>query len=109
MNLSHERAGSYLIIAVNEPRVDSSNFTHLKSSLGDIIAQGERNLIINLSQVRFMDSSGIAGLLPSVHSLAGNGNIFLVGLTAKVLQLFNLSKLDSIFDIYPSVEEALKN
>ncbi|SME88249.1 STAS domain-containing protein [Desulfovibrio gilichinskyi] len=109
MKLSKERAGNYLIIEIKESRLDSSNFILLKSSLDDIIKQGEKRLIINLSQVGFMDSSGIAGLLPSVRSLAGTGRLLLVGLTATVMQLFNLGKLDRIFDIYPSVEDALNS
>ncbi len=109
MNLSQERSGDYLVVEINEPRVDSTNFAILESSLCEIIEGGEKNLIINLSQVSFMDSSGIAGLLPSVKSLAEDGNLFLVGLSSKVLQLFNLGKLDTIFNIYPSVEEVLQN
>lgn len=109
MNLSKQREGNYLIIEINESRLDSSNFILLKSSLDDIIKQGEKRLIINMSQVGFMDSSGIAGLLPSVRSLAGTGRLLLVGLTTTVMHLFNLGKLDRIFDIYPSVEDALNS
>ncbi|WP_031479461.1 STAS domain-containing protein [Maridesulfovibrio frigidus] len=109
MNLSQERSGNYLVVEINESRVDSTNFTRLESSLCELIEGGEKNLIINLSQVFFMDSSGIAGLLPSVKSLAEDGSLFLVGLTSTVLQLFNLGKLDTIFEIYPSVEEVLES
>ncbi|NDV21806.1 STAS domain-containing protein [Desulfovibrio sp. JC022] len=107
MILSQEKVGDFVILRVDENRVDATNSSALQELVSSLVAEGERKFVLDLSSVVFMDSCGLAGLIPATHELPGDGCFLLTGLHPKVEQIFRLTKLDTIFDIYPSVDEAL--
>jgi len=80
----------------------------LKSELILINAEGQRNIILDLSQVKFADSSGLSSLLVG-HRLCKNaGGVFiLAGLCDAIGRLITISQLDSILSIVPTSEEAI--
>ncbi|OKS86212.1 hypothetical protein RG47T_1663 [Mucilaginibacter polytrichastri] len=71
-------------------------------------AEGQRNIILDLCQVKFADSSGLSSLLVG-HRLCKNaeGVFILSGLSEAVARLITISQLDSVLTIVPSVEEAV--
>ncbi|NDV26349.1 STAS domain-containing protein [Desulfovibrio sp. JC010] len=107
MILSQERVGDFVILRVGENRVDATNSTALQEQVSGLVRDGECKFVIDLSSVLFMDSGGLAGLIPAVNGLPAGGCFLLTGLHPRVEQIFRLTKLDTIFDIYPSVDEAL--
>jgi anti-sigma B factor antagonist len=66
-------------------------------------------IVINLSRVGYIDSSGLATLVELLKKLRGRkGTLALTGMTGKVRSLFEITKLDKLFDIQPTDEAALK-
>ncbi|WP_432735895.1 STAS domain-containing protein [Maridesulfovibrio sp. FT414] len=107
MDLVREKVGGYLVLHVDAEKVDATNSGKLKDLLVEVVEAGEKKLVIDFSRVEFMDSTGLAGLLPVKKMLPGDGHVLVVGLTPRVKQLFKLTKVDDIIDIFSSVEEAL--
>lgn len=107
MVLAQERVGEFMVLRVADSRVDSANSTSLHEQLSSLVGAGERKFVLDLSSVDFMDSSALACLIPAVHELPDEGCLLLAGLHPRVKQIFRLTKLDTIFDIYSSVDEAL--
>ncbi|TIH18542.1 anti-sigma factor antagonist [Marinifilum sp. JC120] len=107
MILSQERVGDFVILRVGESRVDATNSSVLQERVSSLVGEGEYKFVLDLSSVLFMDSCGLAGLIPAAHDVPVGGRFLLTGLHPKVEQVFRLTKLDTIFDIYPSVEKAL--
>jgi anti-anti-sigma factor len=70
--------------------------------------EGQRNIIMDLSQIKFADSSGLSSLLVG-HRLCKNstGVFILVGLNDAVGRLIAISQLDSVLAIVPTIEEAI--
>ena len=65
-------------------------------------------VIVDLTGVGYMDSSGVATLVEGLQFCRGYGGAFrLAGLAEAVRQVFRFAKLDTVFDIYPSAGEAL--
>lgn len=65
-------------------------------------------LVVNLSRVPYMDSSGVASLVKVLSRARTQGiAMSLVELTPRVRSVFEITRLDSVFDIYTSEEEAL--
>ena len=65
-------------------------------------------VIVDLTGVDYMDSSGVATLVEGLQFCRGYGGAFrLVGLGETVRQVFRFAKLDTVFDICPSAGEAL--
>ncbi|ONN26974.1 anti-sigma factor antagonist [Thermosipho affectus] len=90
--------------------IDISNAHNLKKfAMENILNKGNKNCILDLSQMNYIDSSGL-GILVSLHKsfkLQG-GELVLVKLSDNVKNLFRMTNLDKALNIKNSVNEALK-
>ena len=65
-------------------------------------------VVINLSKVRYIDSSGVASLVEALRASRDVGSrLILIGLSTSVREVLQLSRLVKIFEIYDKEEEAL--
>jgi anti-sigma B factor antagonist len=73
----------------------------LRDAIRDLIGKGQKSILLNLSEVNYIDSSGL-GELVSAYTTARNQSaaLKLLGLTKKVNDLLQLTKLYTVFDIY---------
>lgn len=82
--------------------------TMRKALLGEIKEKHTRKLFLNLKNVRYIDSSGIASLVEGLKASRDNGaRLILYGLSASVREVMELSRLQKIFEIYDNEEQAL--
>lgn len=71
-------------------------------------SQDPRRIVVNLSKVPYMDSSGVASLVKLLSRVRKSGRTLrLAGLTDRVRSIFEITRLDSVFEIYPTEREAL--
>jgi anti-anti-sigma factor len=74
------------------------------------INNGNLKIVVDLTKVDYMDSSGLCALINAKIRLAKrNGNLKLVGLGGKVRQIFEIAGLINMFDVYDSHEKAFEN
>src|SRR6195952_634299 len=108
MKFTVDKHEKYVLVKLNESKINSLITPQLKSELIMINAEGQRNLIFDLSQVKFADSSGLSSLLVG-HRLCKNadGSFIMVGLTEAVARLITISQLDSVLTIVKTVDEAI--
>jgi anti-sigma B factor antagonist len=79
-----------------------------KALLGEIKGKGGHKVFLNLSNVRYIDSSGIASLVEGLKASRDNGSrLILYGMNSSVREVMELSRLQKIFEIYDSEEQAL--
>jgi anti-sigma B factor antagonist len=73
----------------------------LRDAIRDLIGKGQKSILLNLSEVNYIDSSGL-GELVSAYTTARNQGaaLKLLGLSKKVNDLLQLTKLYTVFDIY---------
>jgi anti-sigma B factor antagonist len=77
--------------------------------LNDAIAAGTRRVVIDMSGVEFIDSTGLSVLLNGLRRVTrADGRLALVVSNPTVLRLFEITKLDSTFDIQPTRAAALE-
>ena len=90
--------------------VDMNTSPDVRSGLGEVFKQGGgKALLINLSGVRYMDSSGIATLVEAMQNCMKKGmKLRLVEPSPPVRDVFEMARLASIFDIVPNANDALK-
>jgi anti-sigma B factor antagonist len=80
----------------------------LHEKVKELIGQNRLKVVINLSGVNWMNSTGLGTLMGCVTSLRNaKGDLKLSGVTDKVKSLFLITKLITIFDTYNKVEEAV--
>ena len=90
--------------------VDMNTSTEVRSALAAIFKQGSpgmRALLIDLSHVRYMDSSGIATLVECMqHCMKTGARLRLCELSPAVRDVFELARLASVFEIFKTLGEA---
>jgi len=96
------------VLKLNESKLNSLFTPQLKSELILINTEGQRNIILDLSLVKFADSSGLSSLLVGHRLCKSSEGVFILsGLSEAVARLITISQLDSVLTIVPSVEEAI--
>ena len=77
------------------------------STVEELLRQGKRDFIFDLSGVSAIDSTGIGHFIASYNKIMGaGGDMRMAGATGHVLEAFRVSRLDTVFPFYPSVEAA---
>ncbi len=88
-------------------QIDATTSPEIKVALHQLIEQGFLKIIIDLYQISFIDSSGLAALVSGLRLVREKeGKIVLCGVQAQAQTLFRLTMLDRIFDILPTSAEA---
>jgi anti-anti-sigma factor len=107
MNLSIEKSDQFSVILVEDEKLNSMNAPELKSELVVLNSQGVANIIVDLSAVKFVDSSGLSAILIGNRLCSSsNGSFVITKLQENVLKLIKISQLDNILSITPTMEEA---
>lgn len=97
-----------LVVNPGGPRLDAAAAQGFKGAMVDFIHAGHRRVVLVLSAVDFMDSTGLATLLSTMKTLDGSRELVLVGLTEKVRKLFAITRLDrGVFRIFQDEKEAV--
>jgi anti-anti-sigma factor len=90
-------------------RVDAVSAPDFEKHLSDLISQGERMFIINLSHLEYISSAGLRSILALAKKLkAENGDLLFTGLQGPVEEVFKISGFYSIFKIFNSPEDILQ-
>ncbi len=110
MNLKLEKINGYSVLTIQDERIDAHNSSELKQYLLQMIESGEKRIFVHLGHVRFIDSSGLGALLSgNKNILAKSGSLTLVNIQQQVLSMFELTRLNRVFDIYADLNEAFSN
>ncbi|MDF9391785.1 MULTISPECIES: STAS domain-containing protein [Methylococcus] len=109
MKLTTETVDGKTVLRLDEPRLDAHNSGELKDFMLKLLEGGGRHLVVDLSPVSFIDSSGLGALLSGQKNASLRSGVFmLAGLQPRVRSMFELTRLHRVFEIYSTVEEALR-
>ena len=77
--------------------------------IDSFLAEGKKNIIVNMNDVKFVDSSGLGNIVRAFSTVKeGGGKLVLAGVTSKISGLLSITKLDNVFEQCATVEEASK-
>mgnify|MGYP003958646251 FL=1 len=97
------------VITIPGDQLDSSNTRDFKEQMGMVLDENKQ-VIFDLSSVRFIDSSGLGAILSFLRRLHDEGgDLKLVGLTKPVRMLFELVRMHRIFEIFNTADEAVSS
>ena len=81
-----------------------------RDTIRDLAAKGDKKLLLNLGEVSYIDSSGIGELVSGFTTVTNHGGqLKLVGLTKRVKDLLQITKLYTVFDVYDSETSAVRS
>jgi anti-sigma B factor antagonist len=99
-----------VVIVAPQERIDAANAPELRQQLLEMVDSGANNFVLDLSQVPFMDSSGMAVLVSVLkRSRQAGGDVKLVWPKLEAARrILNLTKFDRVFDMADTAEAAVK-
>ncbi len=108
MKFTLDKTERYTIFKLDEENLNSILAPDLKSEFVLLSNEGVRNLILDLSDVKYVDSSGLSAILTANRLWKDFGSFVLTGAThPAVKKLIEISRLEAILTIIPSVEESI--
>jgi anti-sigma B factor antagonist len=108
MGFSQSRDGSGVTVVKVEGQLIVGNRQELKDLVGAALDKGERRILIDFSQTGYIDSSGLGALVSiSKRVREAGGELRLSGLNEDLRSLFELTKLDTLFAIAETPQQAL--
>ncbi|WP_413875698.1 STAS domain-containing protein [Albidovulum sp.] len=106
MNLMTEAGPDALVVRVHEERIDAAVAIQFKDRMRELTAGREGPVILDLSRVSFVDSSGLGAIVAAMKLLAPLRRLDLAALTPNVARVFRLTRMDEVFRILPDAPEA---
>ncbi len=107
MEISARNEGHFCIVSVQEKRIDAAVALAFKEAMRKATDGDNTDVILDLRQVDFIDSSGLGAIVAAMKFLAPDRALILAGLTAAVDKVFKLTRMDSVFSVYSTLDEAL--
>jgi len=108
MKSTIKKEEKYTILTVEEEKLDSSISPDMKSEFTQLSSDGTKNLIVDLTNVKYSDSSGLSALLVGNRVFNESGGVFvLAGVSDHVMKLLKISMLDKVLEIMPTLAEAI--
>jgi len=108
MKFSIDKKDNYAIFKVIEDKFDTGIAPAVKSELLTQHAEGVENMILDMSDVKYIDSSGLSALLRGNMMFGDTGGVFIIANPSEhVFKLLKISLLDKVLNILPTLEEAI--
>jgi anti-sigma B factor antagonist len=108
MNLNIEEVNGVVVVTILEERLDAHNSGDLKVEMQRLFDEGRKQVLVELREVRFIDSSGLGALVSGFkNAISHHGALKLVSLQPQVKSMFELTRLHRVFEIFGSAPEAL--
>ncbi len=108
MAIPFDRIGDVTVLLVPMEELDASNATEFKHDVAPLLDDTTK-LVLDLSRLRFVDSSGLGVFISCLRKLnAKGGDLKLCGLTKQVRAVFELVRMHRIFDICPTRDDAVQ-
>jgi anti-sigma B factor antagonist len=105
----HEREGITIVDMKGRITV-GQEATAMRETVAALNAAGTRNLVFNLAGVDFIDSTGLGALVMSASTLRkSGGNVKLVNLNRRTIELLVMTKLATIFEIFTDEQDAVNS
>lgn len=109
MKFSVDKSDKFWAISLEENKLDARIAPDLKSEFTIMSNRGIRNIILDLSKVSFVDSSGLSAVLLGQRTCKNMGGIMvLCGVKDSVMKVLKIAQLDKNIDILPTLDEAIE-
>lgn len=89
-------------------RIDAAVALAFKDGMRATTNDGPETIVLDLRKVDFIDSSGLGAIVATMKHLAPSRKLVLAGLSPAVDKVFKLTRMDSVFSVFSSLDEALE-
>ncbi len=107
MNLTAKLINDAMLVTVNEARIDAAVAVHFKDKMRELTEDGPSRVVLDMAQVSFLDSSGLGAVVGAMKQMGPKRSLEIAGLSTTVTKVFKLTRMDSVFTIYPTAEDGI--
>ena len=108
MNFTVDPQGKIVVVTTNVEKLDASNAPELKSHFLQLNKIGSNFILLNLSNTKYCDSSGLSAVLIANRLCKDtNGKFALCGLQSNVQKMVEIAQLDKVLSISDSIEKGI--
>lgn len=107
MRFVEQQIGTNVVLEVLEPRLVADKAQAFKEVVGRYFANGPICLVLDLARVEFIDSSGLSAILSVLKRMPQGSELLVCRLNEAVTNMFMLTRMDRVFTICKTVDEAL--
>jgi len=109
LSVSQQSVGDYPVLAVRG-EVDVYSAPALQEGLNTLLDSGAKAVIVDLTEVGFLDSTGLGVLVAArTSAVDAGGSLPIACQHERILKLFKITGLDAVFEIHPSVDAAVQS
>lgn len=108
MQMTALEVGDALIVTVEDRRIDAAVAVRFKDKMLELTEHPAERIILDLSKVEFLDSSGLGAVVGSMKQLGRQRKLDLAALTPTVEKVFRITRMDRVFRIFPTTDAALE-
>ena len=105
-----EQRHNDVVVCLPEGEININNSPQLRKAFDDIIKRNEKKILVDFSKISYIDSSGLATLIEMHQRLKKiGGKLRFSGMDQKVKNVFEITKLHKLFEIFDTQETALRD
>ena len=108
MKFDERQEQEAMVIRPLENRLDSYVAEEFKVHMKNIVHNGHLQIVLDLSDVEFIDSSGLGAIIATMMALRPQGQLMVCNAKDNVLSLFRLTRMDRVIPMKNDVNEALQ-
>jgi anti-sigma B factor antagonist len=110
MKIRIEERYEAVIIEIKGNVMGGPEAQEFSDSLKKLLQEGKKNIVVDLAEVKFMNSSGLGMMISGLTTVKnGGGQLKLANVTEKIHSLLMITKLITIFETFDSLEDAVKS
>jgi anti-sigma B factor antagonist len=110
VKLSNRQVGDVTVVDAAGRITLGEGASTLRDSMRDLAAKGSKKLLLNLSEVSYIDSSGIGEMVSSYTTITNHGGqLKLLGLNKRVKDLLQITKLYTVFEVFDDEASAVRS
>ena len=107
MSVVQKTVENLTVVQPSLETLDTRNVSDFRESIQSLLMEG-KNLVLDMSNITFVDSAGLGALLSALKQVSSvGGSLRLACLNDDVLNLFRLVRMNRVFEIFDSVDEAI--
>ncbi|MEI6068871.1 MAG: STAS domain-containing protein [Methylococcaceae bacterium] len=108
MKFDERQEQEAMVIRPLEKRLDSYVAEEFKIHMKNIVHNGHLQIVLDLSEVEFVDSSGLGAIIATMMALRPQGQLMVCNLKDNVIALFRLTRMDRVIPVKNDAHEALR-
>ncbi|MFC0199412.1 STAS domain-containing protein [Paracoccus rhizosphaerae] len=106
MIYSQVRTNGICVIRPEGDRLTALGANDFRREASQLVDEGNNRIIIDLSDVRFVDSSGLGAIVGLLKKVGNRGEVVVCGLSDAVRQMFRVTRMEKVFQIFPNPDAA---